>query len=104
MTSNNISNNFSQRISIVHFLYNNRIKHESFLIIIEWTTRNDIDVTSDNMFNGHFDDLVINDVNLLDTHQVLQPVKIIYDTQSNFCNKAGHISIADEFEKRSRLT
>lgn len=95
--SNNISNNFSKRISIVCFLYNNRIKHESFLIVIEWTTRNDIDVKSDNMFNDDFDDLVINDENFLDTCQVLQSVKITYDIQSKFCNTTGHISNADGF-------
>ena len=49
------------------------------------------------MFNSDFDDLVINDENLLDTYQVLQPLKIIYDIQSNFCKKTGRISNADEF-------
>lgn len=78
MTSNNISNNFSQRIPIVDFLYNNRIKHESSLIVIEWTTPNDIDVWSDNMSNAVFDDLVINVVILLDTDQVLQSFKTIF--------------------------
>lgn len=59
---------------------------------------------SDNMFNDDFDDLVMNDVNLLDTYQVLQPVKIIYDTQSNFCNKTGRICNTEEFKKSSKLT
>lgn len=97
VTSNNISNNFTQIISLVYSIHNNRIKHESFLIVIEWTTRNDIDVMSDNMFNDDFDDLVINDENFLDAYQVLQPVKIIYDVQSKCCNVTGHICNTEEF-------
>lgn len=49
------------------------------------------------MFNDDFDDLVINDENLLDTDQVLQPLKIMHEIQSNFGSNTGHISNADEF-------
>lgn len=55
----------------MYFVCNNRIKHESPLIVIEWTARNDIDVSSDKMFNEKCDELVMVNGYLFDAHQIL---------------------------------